>query len=62
MHWIMWVLWGSLAAVVVGGYVVDVLTKRKYNLKKPENSSNQNLAEADALRDASRYNNQSTGL
>ena len=59
MHWIMWCFWGLLALLVVGGYVVDYLTKGKYKINKQEKSLNQNVAEADALRDVGRYNNQS---
>lgn len=58
MHWMMWIFWGSLAALFVGSYLVDVLTRRKYNLNKKENTLNQNLAEAEARRDAGQNNNQ----
>ena len=59
MHWIMWCFWGLLAALVIGGYAVDYLTKGKYKINKQEKSLNQNVAEADAIRDVGRYNNQS---
>ena len=58
MHWMMWVFWGALAALFIISYLVDVLTKRKYSLKKQENTLNQNQAEADARREAGRNNNQ----
>lgn len=58
MHWMMWIFWGSLAALFIGGYLVDFLTRGKYNFKKKENTLNQNLAEADARREAGRHNDQ----
>lgn len=58
MHWMMWIFWGFLAAVFVVGYLVDVLTGKKYTLSKKEKTLNQNLAEADARREAGRNNNQ----
>ncbi|PSL41058.1 hypothetical protein B0H99_103192 [Planomicrobium soli] len=58
MHWIMWIFWGSVAVIFLGSYLVDVLTRRKYNLNKQEKTLNQNLAEAAALRDVGRHNNQ----
>lgn len=58
MHWMMWIFWGSLAALFLGSYLVDVLTRGKYNLSKQEKTLNQNLAEAEARRDAGRDNNQ----
>lgn len=62
MHWMMWIFWGFFAALFLGSYLVDVLTRRKYNLTKPEKTSNQNLAEADATRDVGRHNNQGGGF
>ncbi|TWT13170.1 hypothetical protein [Planomicrobium sp. CPCC 101079] len=59
MHWMMWIFWGSFAALFLGSYLVDVLTRRKYSLNRQEKTSNQNLAEAAALRDVGRNNNQS---
>ncbi len=59
MHWMMWIFWGTLAAIFIIAYIVDVLTKRKYSLSKQENTSNQNAAEADARRQAGQNNNQS---
>ncbi|MFJ5770132.1 hypothetical protein [Psychrobacillus sp. NPDC093180] len=58
MHWIMWVFWGSIAALIIGTYLVDFFTGRKYSLKEQEKTLNQNAAEADALRDVERYNHQ----
>lgn len=58
MHWMMWIFWSSLAALFLGSYLVDVLTKRKYNLTKQEKTLNQNLAEADARREVGQHNNQ----
>ena len=62
MHWVMWIIWGSVAALILGSYLVDVLSKKKYNLNKKENSPNQNAAEADAQREIGRYNSQSGSL
>lgn len=59
MHWIMWVFWGFFAALFLGGWLVDRLTGGKYNFNKKENTSNQNQAQADALRQAGRNNNDS---
>lgn len=59
MHWMMWIFWGTIAALLIGSYLVDFLTGRKYNLKKQEKTLNQNSAEADALREVDRYNHQS---
>ena len=58
MHWVMWVFWGSAATLIIGSYLLDFLTGRKYNLKGQEKTLNQNLAEADALREVERYNHQ----
>ncbi|MEK3995266.1 hypothetical protein MKY29_10950 [Psychrobacillus sp. FSL K6-2365] len=58
MHWVMWIFWTSIGALIIGSYLVDVLTGRKYNLKEQEKSSNQNIAEADSLREVDRYNHQ----
>ncbi|MDN7245630.1 hypothetical protein QWY16_09185 [Planococcus shenhongbingii] len=54
MHWMMWIFWGSLAALFLGSYLVDVLTRRKYSLGQQEKTLNQNLAEAEARREAGR--------
>jgi len=62
MHWVMWIIWVSVAALILGSYLVDVLTRRKYSLNKQENTLNQSSAEADALREVGRYNNQSGTL
>ncbi|MFJ7825707.1 hypothetical protein [Psychrobacillus sp. NPDC096623] len=62
MHWVMWIIWGSVAALILGSYLVDVLTRRKYSLNKQENTLHQSSAEADALREVGRYNNQSGTL
>lgn len=58
MHWVMWVFWGSVATLIIGSYLLDFLNGRKYNLKGQEKTLNQNLAEADALREVDRYNHQ----
>lgn len=58
MHWMMWIFWGSLAAIFLIGYLVDVLTKRKYSLNKQEKTLNQNSAEAEARRQAGQNNHQ----
>lgn len=62
MHWVMWIVWGSVVTLFLGTYLVDMLTKKKYNLNKQEQTANQRSAEADALRDVGRYNNQSGTL
>lgn len=62
MHWVMWIVRSSVAALIIGSVLVDLLSKKKYNLNKKENSINQNVAEADALREIGRYNNQSGSL
>lgn len=62
MHWMMWIFWGSLAAVFAGSYLVDFLTRRKYSLSKPEKTLNQNLAEAEARREVGRHNDQGGGM
>lgn len=59
MHWMMWIFWGSLAAVFLIAYLVDVLTRGKYNFSEREKTSNQNSAEANAYREAGRNNNES---
>ena len=59
MHWMMWIFWGTLAAIFSISYLVDVLTKRKYSFNKQENTLNQNMAEAEARRDAGRNNHES---
>ncbi|MFZ0575985.1 MAG: hypothetical protein WAM41_00650 [Psychrobacillus psychrotolerans] len=43
-------------------YLVDVLTRSKYNLNKQEKTLNQSSAEADALREVGRYDNHSGTL
>lgn len=58
MHWMMWIFWGTLAGIFLIGYLVDVLTKRKYSLNKQEKTLNQNSAEADARRQAGQNNHQ----
>ena len=58
MHWMMWIFWGTLAAVFLISYIVDVSTKRKYSLNKQEKTLNQNAAEADARRQAGQNNHQ----
>ncbi len=58
MHWMMWIFWSCFAALFLGSYLVDVLTRRKYNFTKQEKTLNQNLAEADALREVGRHNDQ----
>lgn len=58
MHWMMWIFWGTLAAIFIISFVVDILTKRKYSLNKNEKTLNQNSAEADALRNAGQNNHQ----
>lgn len=58
MHWIMWVFWISVATLILGSYIFDFLTGRKYSLKRQEKTLNQNLSEADALREVGRYNHQ----
>ncbi|MGI2326747.1 hypothetical protein [Planococcus sp. YIM B11945] len=58
MHWMMWFFWGSLAILFLSSYLVDVLTRRKYSLTRQEQTLNQNLAQADALRDVGRQSDQ----
>lgn len=58
MHWMMWVFWGSLVAIFIIGFLVDVVTKGKYKLSKPAKTQNQDAAEADARRHAGRSDNQ----
>lgn len=58
MHWMMWIFWGTLAAIFIISFVVDILTKKKYNLSKQEKTLNQNSAEADARRHAGQNNHQ----
>lgn len=58
MHWMMWIFWGTLAAIFLVSYIVDILTKRKYSLNKQEKTLNQNSAEADAVRQAGQNNHQ----
>ncbi|MFC4408937.1 hypothetical protein ACFOZY_00665 [Chungangia koreensis] len=58
MQWFMWIFWGAIALLIVGGFLVDRLSGRKYDRSKAENSLNQNMAEADALREVDRYNHQ----
>ncbi len=50
MHWIMWVFWGSIVTLIVGGYLVDLLTGRKFDFEEQEKSLNMNSAIADSLR------------
>ncbi|MER2078736.1 hypothetical protein [Psychrobacillus psychrotolerans] len=52
MHWVMWIIYGSVAALILVSYLVDILTRRKYNLNKQEKTLNQSSAEADALRES----------
>jgi hypothetical protein len=59
MHWMMWIFWCTFAVILLGSYLVDVLTRRKYSFNRKKNTLNQNLAEADALREAGRQNDQS---
>lgn len=61
MHWMMWVFWGSLAVLFISAYLVDFLTRGKYSFNKKEKTLNQNLAEAEAQREAGRHNNQGGG-
>ena len=58
MHWVMWVFWGSMVTLIVGGYLVDFLTGQKYNFNEQEKSLNQNSAESDSLREAARRDEQ----
>ena len=58
MYWIMWIFWGFLAALFLGSFLVDVLTRRKYSFARQEKTLNQNLAEADARREAGRHSDQ----
>lgn len=58
MHWIMWVFWGFFVTLIVGVYLVDFLTGRKYNFKEQEKSLNQNSAGNDTLREVGRIDQQ----
>jgi len=58
MHWVMWVFWGSIVTLLVGCYLVDFLTGRKYDFKEQEKSVNQNSAVAGSLREVARYDQQ----
>ncbi|KQL37210.1 hypothetical protein [Psychrobacillus sp. FJAT-21963] len=58
MHTVMWIFWGSIVTLVVGSYLVDIITGRKYNFKEQEKSLDQNFAEADSFREVDRYNHQ----
>lgn len=58
MHWIMWVFWGFYITLIVGAYLVDFLTGRKYNFSEQDKSLNQNTAGADTLREAERIDYQ----
>ena len=62
MHWVMWIIYGSVAALILVSYLVDILTRRKYNLNKQEKTLNQSSAEAEALREVGRYDNHSGTL
>ena len=57
MHWMMWIFWGFFPALFIVGFLVDVLTRGKYNFNKREKTLNQNTAEADARREIGRDNN-----
>ena len=59
MHWMMWIFWGFFGALLIGSYIVDRLTKKKYSLDRKGNTLNQDSAKADALRQAGRNNNES---
>ncbi len=52
MHWF---FWGSIVAFLVVINLVDFLTGRKSNFGEQEKSLNQNVAEADALRNVERF-------
>ncbi|MGN7410749.1 hypothetical protein [Sporosarcina sp. SAFN-010] len=56
----MWIFWGFFVAVIVGAYLVDLLTGRKHNFEEQEKSLNQNSAGSDALREVGRID-QNTG-
>ncbi|CEG21442.1 hypothetical protein BN1080_00352 [Planococcus massiliensis] len=58
MHWMMWLFWGSLAAIFLVAFLVDKVTRGKYTPYKSENTLNQNSAEAEARRHAGRGDNQ----
>ena len=58
MHWVMWVFWGSMVTLIVGGYLVDFLSGRKYSFNEREKSLNQNSAGSDSLREAARRDEQ----
>ena len=58
MHWVMWVFWGSILTLLVGSYLVDFLTGRKYDFKEQGKSLNQNSAGADTLREVARHDQQ----
>ncbi|HJF34323.1 MAG TPA: hypothetical protein K8V56_21375 [Sporosarcina psychrophila] len=58
MHWMMWIFWGSIVTLLVGSYVVDFLTGRKYDFKEKKKSLNQNSASADSLREIGRHDQQ----
>ncbi|MEK4404541.1 hypothetical protein MKZ26_08830 [Sporosarcina sp. FSL K6-6792] len=58
MHWIMWVFWGFFVTLIVGVYLVDFLTKRKYSFHEQEKSLNQNSAVNDTLREVGRIDQQ----
>lgn len=58
MHLMMWIFWGSLAAIFLIAWIVDVVTRGKCTPYKSENSLNQNSAEADARRHAGRGDHQ----
>jgi hypothetical protein len=62
MQWFMWIFWGTIAVLIIGGFLVDRLSGRKYDRSKVENSLNQNMAEANALREVDRYNHQNPML
>lgn len=58
MHWVMWVFWGFVVTLLVGSYLVDLLTGRKYDFNEQEKSLNQNSAGADTLREVARQDQQ----
>lgn len=58
MHWVMWVFWGSMVTLIIGSYLVDFLTGRKYIYNEQEKSLNQNSAGADSLRETARHDQQ----
>ena len=55
MHWI---FWGSIVAFLIGINLVDFLIGRKSKSKEQEKSLNQNVAEADSLREVGRIDQQ----